>query len=254
MKTSKLRKAKSKPAHQPVPSWPNEHTDNQGVSVISALQEFIQDSKTFRMPSRHSVLQWHFKEHCVNAVAVGFCATVSFVLDGVPHQVDGEWKNSKSLAKRDAAERTLGLYVSQWGCHILQESEETNSEPSLGSGDPLWKSKCTACSNPKETLMKFCADFPPCQHTLPKFITSQENNSCKGFVEISLFGVPHTFAGVACEDDDKACSDVARRVLWYLQCSDFADAFDVDMDALVSHSQEFTPPPSLSVVDDDSDS
>merc|ERR1719326_1669717 len=73
----KSRKAKSKQSQWPASSpelaplpdvslnSSNESAGGLGGRVISALQEFVQDGKAYRMPSRHSILQWHFEERCV---------------------------------------------------------------------------------------------------------------------------------------------------------------------------------------------
>lgn len=221
-----------------------------GVSVISALQEFVQDSKSFRMPSRHSILQWHFEERCVNTMAMQFRATAAFVLDGVPHQVAGDWQSSKNLAKRDAAERSLGLFVGMWGCQILQEEQMSPCDPAPDAYiSSLGQKSRGKEQTDADTLVNFCRTLPACCQHLPKFSTSWEEDECKGLVEICFFNVPHTFAGTACSDEDAAISDIARRVLWYLQCPGFLETFEVDMDALAAHSQEIATPPSCWKVD-----
>jgi hypothetical protein len=221
-----------------------------GVSVISALQEFVQDSKSFRMPSRHSILQWHFEERCVNTMAMQFRATAAFVLDGVPHQVAGDWQSSKNLAKRDAAERSLGLFVGMWGCQILQEDQTSQSDPAPDTCISSLGQKCKGNEQTDvDTLVNFCRTLPACCQCLPKFSAHWDDAECKGLAEISFFNVPHTFAGSACSDESAAISDVAQRVLWYLQCPGFLDSFDVDMDALAAHSQEIATPPSCWTVD-----
>lgn len=209
-----------------------------GKSVISALQEFVQDSKTFRMPIKQSVLQWSFEEHAAKQPGTEFRATVVFFLEGVPHHVAGEWRASKSLAKRDAAERSLELFVSQWGLQMLQE-------------DP--RESLQICQNEAEVdvLFNFCRHFPACCQVPPQLSTSWEGDACKGVAQISFFGVPHTFAGSPCQDEEAARGDVARRVLWYLQCPGFDDEFQVDMDAALSAcSQDTSAPPAQWLPDD----
>jgi hypothetical protein len=221
------------------------------VSVISALQEFIQDSKTFRMPTRHSILQWRFEERSSKSNSSepnSFRATAAFVLEGVPHHVAGDWKASKNVAKRDAAERSLELFVGRWGLQLLQDDHMGIVEPTLNlheSGDSLEDSKADKQEDVGEvaTLVDFCMQFPPCGQTLPQLSIVREDGSCKAYAEIHLFGVPHTFAGSACEDEDMAHDDVARRVLWYLQCPGFDNDFEVDMEALAADSHVIAPPP-----------
>lgn len=206
-------------------------TEPLAKSVISALQEFVQDSKIFRMPMRQSVLQWSFEEHCAKQPGTEFRATVVFVLDGVPHHVLGEWQASKNMAKRDAAERALELFVSQWGSQLLQEDPREEMEFSQAEVGEV------------EALTEFCRQFPACCQIPPQLETSWDGDACKGVAHISLFGVPHTFAGIPCPDEDTALMDVARRVLWYLQCPGFESDFHVDMDAALSACSQEQPPP-----------
>jgi len=257
------RKAKSKQAHwstnapvaAPVLDELSGMDDSReqtglGARVVSALQEFLQDSKAFRVPSRHSILQWRFEECCVNALTKYFRATAAFVLEGVPHHVAGEWQTSKNLAKRDSAERALGLFVGQWGEQLLQEDQKSDLVHDSGSmlQDGVHNDQAIKAGD-VDTLEDFCRRFPPCSRNLPQLSTAWEGNSCTGLAEITLFEVPHTFAGAPCKDEDMARSDVARRVLWYLQCSGFKNTFYVDMNALASCPHEIAAPPSHWTVD-----
>lgn len=226
---------------------PADQKSEQAVSVISALQEFIQDSKTFRAPMRHSIIQWSFNERSVNSLSTQFRATAAFVLEGVPHHIVGSWQTSKNAAKRDAAERSLELFVSQWGWQLLQEEQMENagllpdcqdSEKTLQTGNDEDKENDGIVN----ALNDFCLQFAPCCQTLPELRTSCEGETCTGYAVVNLFGVPHTFGGDACGNEDDARNDVARRVLWYLQCPGFDDDFEVDEEALAKCSQIAAPP------------
>lgn len=224
-----------------VPS--DDQTTEPTLSVISALQEFLQDSTTFRIPNQHSVLQWRFEERSTNSHSMQYQATVAFLLEGVPHHSAGEWHASKNAAKRDVAERALGLFVSQWGSQLAQEKPAAQSGISPDSRNLLQNLRNMDHVNQAQvdTLMNFCLHFPPCQ-ILPELSTSWEGDVCKGFVQIYLFGVPHTFAGNASPDEDTARVDVARRVLWYLQCPGYGSNFEVDMEALEKGSPVIASP------------
>lgn len=224
----------------------------ESVPVISTLQEFLQDSKTFRIPNQHSILQWDFEQCFVSSASNKFRATVAFLLEGVPHHVAGDWHSSKSAAKRDAAGRALGLFVTQWGSQLPQEGHVSQSDLSADSRNLLQNlsSEGPADHPDVDTLIDFCLRFPPCQ-ILPRVSAVGEGDSFKGFAEISLFGVPHTLAGVLCKDEGAARVDVARRTLWYLQCSGFSKKFEVDYDALIGGSGKIAPPPSEWTVDGD---
>jgi len=225
----------------------------QSFPVISALQEFLQDSKTFRIPTQHSVLQWTFEQRFVNPVSNQFRATVAFLLEGVPHHVVGEWQNSKNGAKRDAAERALGLFVTQWGGQLPQGHQVSQTDSSPDSINLLQNLRNSGQTDDVQidTFMNFCLQFPPCCRTLPRLTISWEGDACKGLAQVSLFGVPHTFAGIPCADEGAAHVDVARRVLWYLQCPGFTKKFEVDIEKLMDSSGMIASPPSDWTVDGD---
>merc|ERR550537_1703021 len=81
---------------------------------VAMLQEYLQSSKRFHPPPGHPVLEWTYQERMVEHTALEFCATGAFMIDGVPHHVTGEWASNKQAAKRDNANRALGLFVNQW--------------------------------------------------------------------------------------------------------------------------------------------
>lgn len=243
----------SDPFGRPCDSNEQATGQTESAPVISTLQEFLQDSKTFRIPNQHSILQWDFEQCFVSSASNKFRATVSFLLEGVPHHVAGDWHNSKSGAKRDAAGRALGLFVSQWGSQLPQEGHVSQSDLSPDSRNLLQNlsSEGQADHPDVDTLINFCLRFPPCQQILPQVSAVGEGDSFKGFAEISLFGVPHTLAGVPCKDGGAARVDIARRTLWYLQCSGFSNQFEVDYETLVGGSGKIAPPPSEWTVDGD---
>lgn len=234
----------------------------QACPVISILQEFLQDSKTFRVPNQHSILQWHFDQYSVSSSQNQFRATVAFLLEGVPHHVAGAWHTSKGAAKRDTAERALGLFVSQWGSQLPQEQQMNQGDLSadsrnllqnLRSGEGADGQVNVSFDTPEVgTLMNYCLHFPPCQGMMPQLSIFREPDSdtCKGVAQISLFGVQHTFAGIECKDECAAQIDVARRLLWYLQCPGFNETFEVDYESLAAGTGKITSPPSEWSVED----
>jgi len=200
--------------------------EDAGRGVISLLQEFAQCSKQFRAPARRSILQWKFDEQMTAMAALQFRATVAFVLEGVPHHAVGEWHQSKGIAKRDAAERALELFIGSWGKMLLQRPPEVahpQHEKSVERKNPGANSKSVAREVMK--LEEFCSSVP-CPP--PKWQPTWEDNKCKVLAEIILMEVPHHFVGAACDDEFTAAADTARRVLWYMNCPGFEKAFEPD--------------------------
>ncbi|CAK0818760.1 unnamed protein product, partial [Prorocentrum cordatum] len=74
--------------------------DGATRNTISMLQEFVQCTRVHQAPQQQPVLQWHLESRLGAsslgaAAAAEFRATVSFLLDGVPHHVVGAWHYSK---------------------------------------------------------------------------------------------------------------------------------------------------------------
>jgi hypothetical protein len=173
-----------------------------------------------------------------DSTALQFRATVAFMLDGVPHHTVGEWRQSKHIAKRDAAERALVLFIGCWGEQSLEQpsqvsEEQLDEQQQVNTSDNIVREV--------KILQDFCRSFPCPQ---PAWHVSWEGNRCQAFVEISLMDVPHQFVGAAWDNEQAAYIDTARRVLWYLNCPGFDDSFEPDPDAPVALAKDIPAPPS----------
>ncbi|CAJ1349363.1 unnamed protein product [Effrenium voratum] len=187
---------------------------------ISQLQEFVQGAKLFPMPPNCPVLQWAYETREVGNSSE-FCATCSFLLDGVAHHTVGAWRSNKKLAQRDAAERTLGLFVTRWASLItLDELAGTRGKEAV----PQARSEV-------ELLEKFSRSVSACKsHGDAPVSWSHrcEDGEYQAFAEVRLLEVPHTFPGRKQPTLEAAYEDSARRVLWYLQCPGYEDMFEPD--------------------------
>lgn len=223
---------------------------NKGA--ISQLQEFVQGAKLYPMPPNCPVLQWEYDTRMVGT-SLEFRATVAFLLDGVPHHTAGLWKPSKKLAQRDAAERTLGLFVNRWGELAVAElppqeagcADRHPGSSSSGSG----AGGASNTGDPRTHLEDFCARLVPYAAPPPLWSHRWDGELCQAFVEIRLLDVAHTFPGKPCQDQDTAYVDAARRVLWYLQCPGYEDAFEPDLEYVRAAAQTI-PEPATSWVRD----
>merc|ERR1719272_787278 len=86
---------------------------SRGGGPISELQEYVQRDRRFPVSSHRPILKWEWNTRMANAVTLEFRATVSFILEGVPHHAAGAWHTSKKSAQRDAAERVLVMLKDQ---------------------------------------------------------------------------------------------------------------------------------------------
>jgi hypothetical protein len=167
-------------------------------------------------------------------------AIVAFYLDGVPHHAAGTWQASKVRAKRDAADRALGLFVALWGEELQRQGE---SKPGTTSFD-VWQGRgdCDDSSPEERLLENFCKQLPACSGGQLEWIMEPEHpevydapdvhinasGRCFAIVEINLLGVPHKLAGAVKSTAKEARADTARRALWYLQCPGYEDIFEAE--------------------------
>jgi hypothetical protein len=203
--------------------------------AISMLQEYVQGSHTFHMPSNYSVLQWTFDSQMADAATLEFRATVAFLLEGVPHHIAGSWQPKKRDAQRDAAERALNLFVGRWGEQLLQRSQD-NLKQQFGSN-------LECCRSNIELLEEFCQESSMCRDEALCWSISWEANTCRATVGITVLNVAHQFAGSLCNSEAEACADVAGKVLWYLQCPNFSSAYEPDPAAAAIVTRKIAPPP-----------
>lgn len=217
--------------------------ENVSKTVISMLQEFIQSSKQFPAPTHRAVLQWSFQSHMADFSNHKFRAKVSFTLDGVAHHVMGSWQTSKKLAQRDAAERSLGFFVSSWGSYLVEPGDSSDKfQPELDRDNVT-------------IIEEFCQNFPPCDGNSPRWSVESDGEGWCASAEMSIFGVLHTFAGAQKLTAKDAKADAAKRILWYLSCQGFEDAFEPDPHSSAMVANEIPAPPATwGAVEGDEDS
>eukprot|EP00930_Biecheleria_cincta_P017395 TRINITY_DN13848_c0_g1_i1.p1 TRINITY_DN13848_c0_g1~~TRINITY_DN13848_c0_g1_i1.p1 ORF type:complete len:450 (-),score=70.77 TRINITY_DN13848_c0_g1_i1:74-1423(-) len=231
--------------------------ENKGA--ISMLQEFVQFSKGFHVPPRCPILQWMYDTRMADSLTLEFRATVSFLLEGIPHHVGGEWHPSKKMAQRDTAERTLSFFVGCWGdyqqCaedslsplrHCSPSCSTLGSTPSTATGG--WSRGELSLPNSPDALamtgsrpdddsegitqdeMKLlehcCRRFQACDAPVPQWSVRNMDGLFQACVEIEVLGVPHKFFAGEYATKDEACRSTARRVLWYLSTPEFESAFE----------------------------
>lgn len=188
--------------------------------AISLLQEFVQSSTKLHLPSNHSVLQWKFDTRMADEATLQFRATVSFLLEGVPHHAAGSWHPSKKMAQRDAAERSLQLFVRKWG----EEDRKDRKEPAPDSDEE-------GLADEVQLLHAYSRTLDVCGDSVPQFEVSRSEDG-SGFwqthIELQIMGVPHRFLGASMAMEEAATVDCAKRVLWYLKCPGFDDVFELD--------------------------
>jgi len=212
--------------------------------AISKLQEFVQCSDTFHIPSNYPVLQWTFESKMADAATLEFRAFVAFLLEGVPHHVAGTWQPKKKDAQRDAAERALGLFTGKRSDKALQGERSSSSAPlhiprlpyTTGSGAPVQLSE-------EELLEEHCRHSDACSSSPPCWSVCWAGDKCQAIIKMALLGVPHQFAGAAHSSEHGARADAARRVLWYLQIPGFQDAYEPDPLATAIVTRKIPSPP-----------
>jgi len=221
------------------PCSPLNTSNRSSKGPISKLQEFVQSSKAHPLPSSCAVLQWSHENRMAGS-SLQFRATTSFLLDGVPHHVLGGWWPSKKQSQRDAAERALAFFIGVCGNELTKGHEGH----AAGRKSPLAEGQ-------RE-------DEPDEVYELEDFVGEQLRWSCrweaqdtqdpilealcKATVEFQYLGVSHVFAGKACSSKVAAKTDTARRVLWYLHCPGYENAFEVEQDQVKTLAQAIPEP------------
>jgi len=198
------------------------------------LQEYVQKDRRFPVVSNRPILQWNFDTRMANAVTLEFRATVSFLLEGVPHHAAGGWYSSKKAAQRDAAERVLGFLHGHWADHSAHGKSKTFAvDVSCGLGGQ------TAA----DRLSAFCASLVGSSKGEPLQWRSQRSGEgWQVLVDLNVFGgMVHTLQGDVCHDIAAAREDTARRALWYLQCPGFENAFKVSEEAVAAETLALPP-------------
>jgi len=212
---------------------------NKGV--ISVLQEFVQCSRQFSAPQHRPILQWSFDSRMTDFASLEFRGTVAFLLDGVPHHIAGTWHPSKKFAQRDTAERALAFFVGRWGEQLLLEQRHLD-KPSTNVSD--------SATSDVQVLENLCRSNTSYAGAVPKWNSCVDGHGWSAQVEIPILGVPHKFAGTAKATADAAMQDAARRVLWYLQCPGYENAFVPDAEAPAVTAKEIPAPPAYWASDE----
>lgn len=246
------------PATLPMPMSPSttspaNETNRSAKGPISKLQEFVQSSKSHPLPGSCAVLQWAYENRMVGS-QLQFMASVAFLLDGVPHHVQGGWWASKKQAQRDAAERSLCFFVGTVGEYVANSTDDMPAAfvdevagTSPGGSTEEQKEKAREEQNHVRMLELFCngAVNWRCCWDAPHSSSDQQLLDaalCRATVEISCLGVPHRFSGRPCCSKAAAMQDTSKRALWYLSCPGYESAFEVVQEQVKVLAQAIPPP------------
>lgn len=181
-----------------------------------------------------------------------FMATAVFLLDGVPHHIQGGWWQSKKQAQRDTADRALCFFVSVCGEQAIGNTVDARAGFVDGGLDALATSaaaddlqKAAEEGDHVKVLEIFCdgaLHWKCCWEAQQGGCGQEMEGMCRATVEISCLGVPHTFAGRQCSSKAAAMQDAAKRVLWYMNCPGYESAFEVVSEQTKTLAQNIPPP------------
>lgn len=85
--------------------------------------------------------------------------------------------------------------------------------------------------DPIRALEDHCREFQGEEQTDIVWTVKKEGTWHTASVEVQILNVPHLFSGAKKSCEEEARRDTARRVLWYLQCPGFKDAYEADLEA-----------------------
>jgi hypothetical protein len=197
-------------------------------NAVSALQEIIQSCCSFSPHTK--ILTWAFEQQ-LSQGTLEFRATVSFVLQDVPHHFGGGWQTSKKKAQRDAAERVT---------HYLQHLREPIpvTEPQTHPSKVVMGSEKLPQDVFEELQAVFTGSSFEGEPALEWKLEDRGLNSnvegvheFRAIVSFHINEVPHHFSGGWCSGGSEngyatsrsdsvagvqaARRDAAERVLWY---------------------------------------
>lgn len=159
---------------------------------VSRLQEWVQAQS--KQGNFQRILYWSFEQQMEDRITLQFKATVSFVLDNVPHHIEGDWQTSKKKSQRDTAERALFHLEHLDSVYIPSNSDAPMTTITLA--DP----------NAKYTIEELDGQY-------------------RSQLHIMISSTPHYFRGTWQQTEEMAKDDVTRRTLGYLRVPQYHDAF-----------------------------
>jgi len=183
--------------HKGIVTPPLELPDNnrEDNGPVSRLQEWIQAQS--KQGNYQRILHWFFDQQMEDRITLQFKATVSFVLDNVPHHVEGEWQTSKKKSQRDTAERALFHFANLE--NVLVPSIHEGSLPALAKIDPY---------------IKYAME-------------EDQENGYRATAQFFVSGSPHHFRGSWQPSKQEAKVDCANRTVAYLRVPEYRQMFDI---------------------------
>jgi len=168
------------------------HTKREDNGPVSRLQEWVQAQS--KQGNYQRILHWNFEQQMEDRITLQFKATVSFMLDNVPHHIEGDWQTSKKKSQRDAAARAL--------YHFTNLDEVTIPEG----------------ATPIERLELFDSSIT--------FGIDKQDDLFRATAKFSVGGSVNYFRGSWQETEQAAKEDCAIRTCAYLRVSEYRVGFD----------------------------
>mmetsp|Transcript_32044 Transcript_32044/g.75139 ORF Transcript_32044/g.75139 Transcript_32044/m.75139 type:complete len:558 (+) Transcript_32044:105-1778(+) len=214
--------------------------------AIAKVQELLQSSEhsaRFKFPPGVKVLQWSYRQHREGRLA--HRAVLSFLCNGVPQHVAGEWEVCKKTARQSAAEMALAKLI---GRNVATMPENESAEVCVDLAHLQASSKNAAGSTSTDYTKKLEAHVRHCSIVSSPGLSwalehDQMTNSSRALVKIVLLGMQHTFVGPFQESAEMASAELARRVLWFLGYRTCRGMYVVDRRRWIASACEVPPSP-----------
>jgi len=182
--------------HRGIAQVPTELPSNskrEDNGPVSRLQEWVQAQS--KQGNYQRILHWFFDQQMEDRITLQFKATVSFMLDNVPHHIEGEWQTSKKKSQRDAAERALFHFTNLDDVLVPKTNE-----------------------GPIGTLTKLDPYI--------KYAVEEQESGYRATAQLAIGGAPHYFRGSWQGSNQGAKEDCANRTLAYLRVPEYRAWFE----------------------------
>mmetsp|Transcript_33612 Transcript_33612/g.78557 ORF Transcript_33612/g.78557 Transcript_33612/m.78557 type:complete len:280 (-) Transcript_33612:256-1095(-) len=237
-------------------SLPDDLSQDDGARVdcIAVLQELLQSpahTSMLKYPPRVRVLHWEYLQNRKVEGVLMFRAVLAFLCNGVPHHVAGRWHRCKKHARRSSAEVALVLVK----CLHLSDGDAKNSNACVDLSRLTSRHSFEGADpeDPTEArvLEGLLSNLPFRSSGLDWIFTrNKQTFSWSASIGVCLSGAQYTFLGPDCQAIGDAQAELARRVLWYLGCSDYSSFYYPDRRRLLLERCEVpaAPPRWLSLL------
>mmetsp|Transcript_25265 Transcript_25265/g.58182 ORF Transcript_25265/g.58182 Transcript_25265/m.58182 type:complete len:399 (-) Transcript_25265:144-1340(-) len=219
--------------------------DEQGGSKtmsIAQVQEMVQSAENtarFKFPPGVKVLQWTYQQ--TRRGRLPHRAVLSFLCNGVPHYIAGDWQPCKKTARQSAAEVAM---TKLQGVACGAEWSVADACIDLSHVQPSAKNFGSSTGASLDHIAKMEANMKR-MHTTTSWNCQFDEASgmWHAMMRCQLIGMEHAFIGPALHSEQAARAELSCRVMWLLGVKPCRGLYVVDRRKWLAMSCEVPPAP-----------